>query len=76
LPPFKHALAERDGGAQSRGVFVDVKRAVKMRDAQAFQFQFLVDDKLRAEIGIQQFAVFAADGVHRQRFAGFHQRVE
>src|SRR5207249_4346878 len=75
LPAGGDALAEGDRGAEARRVFVDVEGAIKMRDAQTLQLQVLVELKIRPEVEVEELSILAADGVDRQRPAGFDQGV-
>ena len=69
-------FGERDRGRNSGRIFVNVKRAVEMRDAQAFQIEFGIEHELGAEISLEQRAIFALENVERQRFAAFLDRMD
>ena len=56
-------LRQGDGGADARGVFVDVEGVVEMGDAQAFDVQLRVERETGAEVGGQQVVVGGAEGV-------------
>ena len=47
-----------------------------MRDAQALELELGVDREVRAEVGVEQAAIGLAEGVERERLAGFLHRVD
>ena len=68
---MQHSLAEGDRGGEARGVFVDVERSIEVRDAEAFQREFVVDGEFGAEVSFQKLAVGGFERVDGEWFARF-----
>ena len=64
-----HAVGQGHRRRHARGVLVDVKRAVEMRNPQAFQVQLRIEREIRAEVGRQQPVVNLLEPVERERLA-------
>ena len=53
------------------GVFVDIKRVVKVGNVQAFKIAFFFKDQSSAEVFFQEIAVFGAEQVYGKERAAF-----
>src|SRR6476620_6412625 len=73
--PGEHAFRKRDCSRNAGGIFVDVKRIVEVRDAQAFQVQLRIEHDGGAKIGFEESVVFGFEHVERQGVAAFLDRV-
>src|SRR5215470_14599469 len=59
----EYALRKRHSGGDSSRIFVNVERVVEVRDPEAFQIKFGINDEVLGKIRFEQFVIFRFENV-------------